>query len=261
LSGSEEAELLLVSDEDGARTITLNRPARKNALSGGLVRALCNALREAARDDEVHVIVITGAGDTFCAGGDLSPGASGAMAMHEDRLSYVELLSVLGGLGKPTVAKINGRALGGGFGLALACDLAVACRSAQLGTPEVRLGLFPMMIMPLVLRHLGRKRTLELILTGGRMSADEALGAGCLNRVVDDGELDTATDELVARLRSFSPAVHRLGLQHFHRMADLPLEPATALLADGLGLNTLLEDTAEGISAFLQKRSPSWRGR
>ncbi len=255
-------EVLKISDSDGVRTLSLNRPNRRNALSLELVTSISKALNDAESDDSVHVIVIEGEGKVFCAGGDLGPQAIGGMDKQQrDRLEFVQLLEAFSSVHKPTVAKVHGRALGGGFGLMLACDVSIAAESTKMGTPEVRVGLFPMMIMPLILRHMGRKGTLELILTGGTMTATEAHEKGCLTRVVPDDQLDVAVEEMVAKLRSFSPAVHRLGLSHFHRMADLPLGPALALGADGLGLNVLLEDAAEGISAFLSKRDPNWKGR
>lgn len=255
-------DILKISDKDGVRTLTLNRPERRNALSVDLVLAIKNALHEAQADDSVHVIVLQGEGKVFCAGGDLGPQAIGGMDRQQrDRLEFVHLLEAFSTVHKPTVARVHGRALGGGFGLMLACDITIAAESTKMGTPEVRVGLFPMMIMPLILRHMGRKGSLELILTGGTMSATEAFEKGCLTRVVSDDQLDGAVAEIVAKLRSFSPAVHRLGLSHFHRMADLPLDAAMTLGADGLGLNVLLEDAAEGISAFISKRDPNWKGR
>jgi len=258
---SEEKELL-IETENGVQTLTLNRPRRRNALSATLVQDLKNALNEARTNEAVHIIVIKGAGGSFCAGGDLNPQQmSGGLQLHDTRTDFVDLLNAFNSVGKPTIAQIEGRALGGGFGIALACDLAIASESAQLGTPEVKLGLFPMMIMPLIYRHMGRKRTLELILTGGRLSAQEALEAGCLNKVVPDEQIEDAVEALVNTLRAFSPAVHKLGLQHFHRGENMSLEEGAALGADALGINMMLEDAAEGIMAFLSKRPPEWKGR
>ncbi len=254
--------IVTVSDNAGVRTLILNRPERRNALSSELVHELRERLVAAGQDEGVHVIVLTGAGKAFCAGGDLNPGAMGGVAKQQtQRLAFVELLETFSHVGKPTVAKINGHALGGGFGLALACDIAIAAESATLGTPEIKVGLFPMMIMPLILRHMGRKATMDLLLRGERMTAAEALENHCLTRVVADDELDAFVDQYVGQLCSFSSAVHRLGVQHFHRMADLSLHEAAALGADGLGLNFFLEDAAEGLTAFLTKRDPEWKGR
>jgi enoyl-CoA hydratase/carnithine racemase len=259
---SEHEALVLVNDQEGVRTLTLNRPHRRNALNSELVRVLKEHLEQASDDDTVHVIVLKGAGKAFCAGGDLSPGGlANPERMQQDRLDYVALLESFRTVGKPTVAQVHGKALGGGFGIALACDLAIGAASARMGTPEVRVGLFPMMIMPLILRHLGRKRTLELILTGGDLDAAEALEAGCLNRVVADEDLEGAVQELVSKLRSFSPSVHRLGLEHFHKMDDMSLSDGFVLGADGLGQNLMLEDAAIGLSSFLMKKKPEWKGK
>ncbi|MBR58431.1 MAG: crotonase [Myxococcales bacterium] len=256
------SSIVTVSDNAGVRTLTLNRPERRNALSSELVDELRVQLVTAGNDESVHVIVLTGAGKAFCAGGDLNPGGMGGVAKQQaQRLAFVELLDTFTHVGKPTVAKINGHALGGGFGLALACDVAIAAESATLGTPEIKVGLFPMMIMPLILRHMGRKATMDLLLRGQRMTATEALENNCLTRVVADDDLDAHVDEYVGQLCSFSASVHRLGVQHFHRMADLPLHEAAAMGADGLGLNFFLEDAAEGLTAFLTKRDPEWKGR
>jgi len=204
---SDQDEILVITDEGGVRTLSLNRPHRRNALSSALVAALNEAMTAAATDDSVHVIVIKGEGKAFCAGGDLSPGGlANPERMHQDRLAYVALLESLRTVTKPTVAQIHGKALGGGFGIALACDLSVMAESARMGTPEVRVGLFPMMIMPLILRHMGRKKTVELILTGGELSAEQALEAGCVNHVVPDDELEEATRALCDKLRAFSPS-------------------------------------------------------
>ena len=258
---SDEPELL-VETQDGVQTLTLNRPHRRNALSASLVCSLRDALGKAKVDEAVHVIVIKGAGGSFCAGGDLNPQQmSGGLQLHDTRTDFVELLDAFNTVGKPTVGQIEGRALGGGFGLALACDLAIATESAQLGTPEVRLGLFPMMIMPLIYRHMGRKQTLELILTGGKLTAQEAKDAGCLNKVVPDDTIEAEVQAMVETLRGFSPAVHKLGLQHFHRGENMSLSEGAALGADALGINMMLEDAAEGIMAFLSKRPPEWKGR
>ncbi len=257
-----EDELVKVEDAGSVRTLWMNRPERRNALSGELVAALSGALVAAEADPRVHVIVLAGAGKSFCAGGDLGPGAAaGALALHRARRSYADTLCALLECSKPTIARVHGDALGGGFGLVLACDLVVASSAARLGTPEVRLGLFPMMIMPLIVHHLGRRRAAELILTGGRLQADDPLLAPALNRVVPPEAIDEALEALVDRLTSFSPAVHALGLQMFRRLEVPALQSAIRSGASELGVNLMLEDAAEGIAAFLTKRPPEWKGR
>jgi len=159
------------------------------------------------------------------------------------------------------VARVNGHALGGGLGLVLACDLAVAVDAAELGTPEIDVGLFPMMVLAWLQRHVGRKRALELLLTGDRLKADEALRWGLLNRVVPRGELDATTRALAARVAGKSRAVLALGKSSFRTAEDLALPQAMEFLAGQLTLNLGTEDAAEGISAFLERRPPLWKDR
>jgi len=207
--------------------------------------------------------VLTGAGTrVFSAGGDLQGmEEDGFLAGHEARRRYGLLLEQLGAFPKPTVARLNGHALGGGLGLVCACDLAVAADHAELGTPEVDVGLFPMMVLAWLQRHVGRKRALEMVLTGVRLKAEEALRWGLLNRVVPLEGLDAATRGLGQQLSSKSQAVLALGKRAFRRAEGLPLEAATELLSAELSLNLSTEDATEGVRAFLSKRPPTWKDR
>jgi enoyl-CoA hydratase len=258
-----EAGPVRFSLEDGQALLTIHRPETRNALSAEVVAALSAGLRRAETDSAARVVVLTGAGTrAFSAGGDLGGmGQDGFLAGHEGRRAYGLLLEQLAGLAKPTVAKLNGHALGGGLGLVCACDLAVAAEHAEVGTPEVDVGLFPMMVLAWLQRHLGRKRALELMLTGTRLKASEALAWGLLNRVVPAERLDATTLELVQKLAAKSQAVLALGKRAFRRAEGLPLEAATELLAAELSLNLATEDAQEGVLAFLAKRSPEWKDR
>ena len=249
--------------EAGTARLTIDREAARNALSSQVVAELGEGLARAERDAAVRVIVLTGAGQrVFCAGGDLgSLEGDGFLAGHEGRRAYGRLLLSLQSVAKPTVARLNGHALAGGLGLVLACDLAVASQDAALGTPEIDRGLFPMMVMALLQRHLGRKRALELVLGGGRITAAQAQEWGLVNRVVPPAELDRATAELAGLLAGKSQAVLALGRRSFFTAEDLPLAQAVEFLAAQLSLNVLTEDAAEGVTAFLEKRPPTWRDR
>lgn len=244
-------------------TITIDRPERRNALDHDVMRALVARMDEADADPEARAIVLTGSGDrAFCAGADLSTmQGEGFTRLHEARTYLVEVVRRMVRLSKPIVARVNGAALGGGFGLACACDLAIASETAVFGTPEIDLGLFPFMIMPLIFRNaIHRKRTLEMLLTGEKLKAAEAQALGFVNKVVAPGDLDAAVGELAAKLASKSPAVMKLGREAFYRMQELPFDGALDYLKCMLTIDVMTEDAAEGITAFLEKRAPRWKG-
>jgi enoyl-CoA hydratase/carnithine racemase len=175
--------------------------------------------------------------------------------------SLVELFPAMHDLGKPIIAMVNGPALAGGMGLMVACDLVIAADTASFGTTEIAVGLWPMMITAEIIRNVGRKRTLELMLTGRKLSAAEALDCGLINRVVPAAELEAETRKLAGEIADRSPAAVGLGLRAFYRAQDMEFEPALRYLQGELGRVLALEDAAEGIAAFLQKRPPVWKGR
>ncbi len=259
-----EFESLIYQSEGARAVLTLNRPDRRNALSPGLIEDLIAALAAASADDAVRVIVITGSGErAFCAGGDLAGGmmSAGVVPAHHGRGRFGDLMRALRDVGTPVVARVQGDALGGGFGLMLACDLVVAADDVRVGTPEVRLGLFPYVIMATIFRNVGRKAGMELILTGDKIGAPRAAELGLLNQVVPRAELDDAVDALCRRVERHSPAILRLGRQAFYRMSDMSYDDALDYLNAMLTINTLAEDAAEGVTAFLGKREPEWKGR
>jgi enoyl-CoA hydratase len=244
--------------------LTLDRPKARNALSAQALAELGEGLSLAEADPQVRVVVLTGEGERiFCAGGDLSAMAAGEgfLAGHDGRRAYGQLLLRLQGLSRPTIARINGHALAGGLGLVLACDLAVATEAAELGTPEIDVGLFPMMVMALLQRHVGRKRAMELVMTGQKLPAAVAAQWGLINRAVPPAELDVQVEALAQALAGKSRAVLALGRRAFFTAEDLPLGQAVEHLASQLSLNVLAEDAAEGVTAFLEKRSPRWNDR
>jgi enoyl-CoA hydratase/carnithine racemase len=161
--------------------------------------------------------------------------------------------------GKPTVARVNGHALAGGFGLAVACDVTVCVEGAKLGTTEVKVGLWPMMISAILLRAMPRKAALELMLTGRVIDAYEAQRLGAVSRVVSPGELDTAVSEVVEALAAGGPATTMIGRDSFFAVADLDLDSALDRLQTGLTAIAMTGDAAEGVAAFLEKRAPRWK--
>jgi enoyl-CoA hydratase len=246
-----------VDDRGPVARITLDRPDKRNPIGPATCGELVAAFTALKASAEVRVVVLTGAGAVFSAGGDLS-----AMGKIEGpSATLVELFTTMHELGKPIIAMVNGHALAGGLGLMVACDLVVASDQAQFGTTEIAVGLWPMMITAEITRSVGRKKTLEMMLTGAKLSAQDALAAGLVNRIVPAAELEAATMQLANDIAERSPAAIRLGLHAFYRSQDMELEPQLRYLQAELGRVLALEDAAEGITAFLQKRKPVWKGK
>jgi enoyl-CoA hydratase/carnithine racemase len=262
---SDDAKPVVYAVADGVARVTINRPEARNALSQEVMEGLLDAFERASRDDAVRALVLTGAGDkAFCAGGDLGGrgfAQKGFLERHQDRRTFADLFRRMNDLGKPIVARVRGHCLAGGFGLALGCDLVVASDDSSFGTPEVKRGLMPMMIMATIFRNVGRKKGMELLLTGDRISAAEAERLGLINYAVPAEQLDAKVDELVAKIAAMSPAVVRLGREAFYTMSDMGFEQALDYLQTMLTLNLATEDAIEGVRAFLEKRDPVWKGR
>jgi enoyl-CoA hydratase len=255
---------VLTALDGGVLTVTIDRAEQRNAVNPEVNRGLLEALARAREDEAVRVVVLTGEGDrAFCAGADLGGMRedAGAVAQHRDRALFADVLTGLRALGKPVIGRINGHALAGGFGLALACDLLVAADHATFGTTEVKVGMWPYMITTVITDHLSPKQALELMLTGRRLSAEEAAAWGLVNRVVPAGELDASVAELAGQLLDLSPVVLSLGKEAYGKAADMRREDALPYLASMLSLHLQTEDVVEGITAFLQKRPPEWKGR
>lgn len=252
-------ETLLVTAQGPIATITISVPERRNALSPVVVNELLWALDDARDDGEVRVVVLTGAGGTFCAGGDLK--RMGGEAKLEPRGDFVDLLLRFTTLGKPTIARVEGYAMGGGLGLVAACDFAVATDQAVLGTPEIERGLFPMMIMAVLARVVPQRALMEMMLLGERMTAAQALQVGLLSRVVTPDALDAEVARLADGLAAKSPTAMRMGLEAFHHQRDMRLEEAVPYLRDRLFALLGTEDAREGLAAFFEKRAPRFTGR
>jgi enoyl-CoA hydratase/carnithine racemase len=238
--------------------LTLNRPDKKNPISPAMCGELVVALGAIKADPAVRVVVLTGAGTVFSAGGDLS---AMQQAQGGPMATLVELLTTMHELGKPIIAMVNGHALAGGLGLMVACDLVVAAATARFGTTEIAVGLWPMMITAEISRSVGRKKTLEMMLTGRQLTAAEALACGLVNQVVAPEALEATTLALATEIADRSPAAIALGLKAFYRSQDMEFEPQLRYLQAELGRVLALEDAAEGISAFLGKRKPVWKGK
>jgi len=255
--------MIQVAAEGGIAMLMLSNPARKNAIGPAMVNELLHALEDANADAEVRAIVLTGAGDTFCAGGDFSQmtGAAAGGDALPHKGDYADLLLAMLNSPKPIVARVNGHAMGGGLGLVAASHFAVAARGAKLGTPEINVGLFPMMIMAVLQRVMPRRRLLEMMLLGERLGADDAVVAGLVGRAVGADELDREVARITDGLKAKSPVAMRLGLEAFAAQDDLDLEAALPLLRARLAGCLATDDAREGLMAFLEKRPPKWTGR
>lgn len=255
---------MLRYETDGPRaTLTIDDPERRNPMSLETMAALGDAITAAAADEDVRVIVVTGAGDrAFSAGGDLSGRfVDEPLADHDARGELADLFRALRRCGKPVIARVNGHALAGGFGLAAACDIVIAADDATFGTPEIGVGLWPMMISAVLQRLVPRRVALELMLTGRRIDAAEALRIGVVSRVVSREDLDAVVDETVNSLVAASPAIVAMGKDAFYAVEDLPFDAALDYLHTGLTAVAATDDAAEGVTAFVEKRRPEWRGR
>lgn len=243
-------------------TLTIDDEERRNPLTNVAMAELAEAVRTAGADDEVRVIVVTGAGDkTFSAGGDLAGGFVDApLADHAERGALADLFRAMRRCPKPIIARVNGHAFGGGLGLVAASDLAICSEDASLGTPEISLGLWPMMITAVLKPLVPRRALLEMMLVGRRFDAAEAERLGLVNAVVAASDLDAAVDDLVDTLAAQSPAAIALGKEAFYAVEDMDIDTALDHLHLGLTAIATTEDAAEGVAAFLEKRPPEWMG-
>lgn len=263
---SDAHENPVLSTRRGAvQWLTINRAARRNALNEQVVRRIDQGIAEATADGACRAIVVTGAGDqAFCAGADLQKNVQGGafdVDFSRPRHYIVDLFKRMQDCPLPIVARVNGHAMAGGFGLLCACDLAVAADDIRIGTPEAKVGVTPMMILPFMLRVLPPRRLQEMCITAEPFSAAEALAWGVVNYVVPRAELDAKLDWLLARLLDKSPTAVRLGKQAFNAMRDMGLREALEYAQAMVPVMSSTADAREGMAAFQDKRAPQWPGR
>jgi enoyl-CoA hydratase len=258
------SEHVLYQVSDGVATITLNDPDTRNSLSAQMLSGLLHAFSEAKADPEVRCVVLASSHEkVFSSGANLAGFGEEVPLVHKHFGSetFVQLLKLITSLSKPTICAAGGHVLAGALGIALCCDLIVASEDATFGTPEINVGVFPFMIMALIYRNVPRKRANEMLLLGERMSAEQALSAGLVNKVVAADRLQAAVDEWARKLAGKSPAIMRLGKEAMRRQLDMPLDDALDYLRSQLSLAVSTEDVVEGVTAFFEKREPEWKGR
>jgi enoyl-CoA hydratase/carnithine racemase len=254
---------LLYEVKEGTAFLTINREPKRNALSREMITAFLEYLERADQDKEVRAVCITGTGGkAFCSGADLAVtlGDKGAERLS-GRRNFAELLKKMVKFGKPLLARVNGPCLAGGLGLILSCDIVIARDDAFFCTPEVNVGLFPMMIGALLYRDVHRKKAMEMVLTGRRVSAREAEEMGLITRTVEPDRLDAEIQETLKLLTSKSPVGIRIGKEAFYTMDDMAFDKAVDYLCEALDRVASTEDAVEGMTAFMEKREPRFKGR
>ena len=259
---SKTYEHILVEADGPVARVTMNRPDKRNALSLAHMRELADCLRAIGEAREAHVVVLAGNGPAFCAGHDLSE------MIGRDPEAYrrifdvcCELMETVQAIPQPVIGKVHGVATAAGCQLAATCDLVVASEEARFATPGVRIGLFCSTPMVALSRAIGRKKAMEMLLTGDFISAEEALAEGLVNRVVPAGEIEAETRRLAEKICEASPLVVGVGKQAFYRQVEMPVEQAYAYTKEIMSFNASFADAQEGICAFLEKRKPEWKGR
>jgi enoyl-CoA hydratase/carnithine racemase len=259
--GIDHRNLIVTTDESTAR-ITLNRPEKRNALSLELMQELIAALREVSAQPSTRAIVIDGAGPAFSAGHDLSEMIDRDEAFLDELFTTCTvMMETIHELPQPVIAKVRGIATAAGCQLVAACDLAVAAEGTRFGTPGVKIGLFCSTPMVPVSRAVGRKRAMQMLLTGEPIDARTALDWGLINRVVPADELDPAVDGLVEAIARSSSYTVAVGKQAFYDQVDRAEHDAYEHTKVVMTENALAADAQEGMTAFLQKRAPQWTGR
>ena len=261
----QETDMVLTKFDNRVFRITINRPERRNALNDDVILGLISAFETARSTPDCRAIVLTGAGDrAFCAGGDIKAGEDGGPFtgdMSQPSHLIISLFGLMERCNLPIIARVNGHAFGGGTGLVCACDIAVMASTAKIGTPEVKIGLFPMMIVPHMVRVVPKRRLLEMFITGEPWSAAQALEFGIINYVAEPDDLDARVDGLLAGIVERSPSAVRLGKYAYHAMQDMTIDQSFRFAETMLPRMAMTEDAKEGFSAFIEKRAPNWTGK
>jgi methylglutaconyl-CoA hydratase len=257
-----DEQLIQKEMEGWVARLTLNNPGKRNAMNYGMVNALIAALREVDADEEVRAVVIAGAGDNFSAGGDLKEFAQElelpAFEHWKAADPWIELFQLVPSMRVPVIAAVQGYALAGGCGLVALCDMAIAAEDAKLGTTEIGIGLFPMIVFPALRRAVGERKALEMALTGRMFEAGQALEMGLVNQVVSREELLETAMKLAGSIARKGPAAMRMGKSLFYATAGMGYDEALEFARNIRVVYMLADDVAEGVDAFLNKRKPNW---
>lgn len=257
-------ETIVYHVEDRVARVTFDRPDVHNAFNDTMIRELSDVFDDINGREDVRVVVVSGKGKSFCAGADLNWMRRVKDFTFKDNLKesldLAEMLAKVYSSTKPTIARVNGAAIGGGTGLVAVCDIAVAAESAKFSFSEVKLGLIPACISPYVLKKCGSGRCREFFLTGERLTAEKALQAGLVNAVVPLAELDGTVTRLVMQLLTSGPEAIRTCKTLLQNVAEMPFEQAKKYTAEVIARLRVSAEGQEGMTAFLEKRKPKWTG-
>ncbi len=251
---------LIVQTDRAVATLILNRPDRYNALSAGLLESICDTLDTIAADDTLRAVILAANGKAFCAGHDLKQMRESADRAEHHKLfgKCSEMMQKIVNLPQPVIARVQGMATAAGCQLVATCDLAVACETARFAVSGIRVGLFCSTPAVALSRNISRKRAMEMLMTGDFIDASAALEYGLVNQVVEPRMLDRATDELVGKIIRYPKRVVSLGKKMFYQQLDQDLSAAYQGATETISGNMMLEETIEGIDAFIEKRPPDW---
>jgi enoyl-CoA hydratase/carnithine racemase len=253
---------ILVESADHVARVTMNRPEKRNALSVEHISELIDCFGRVGSDRGISVVILKGNGPAFCAGHDLGEMIGQSLEFYRHEFDVcTKLMQIIQAIPQPVIAQVHGIATAAGCQLVASCDLTVASTAARFATPGVKIGLFCSTPMVAVSRAMGRKKTMEMLLTGEPISAEAALQFGLINRVVASDALEAETSALAAKIAAASPYVVGIGKPAFYHQLDLPLDQAYDYAKEVMSQNALAADAQEGMCAFLEKRSPRWQNR
>ena len=255
-------ENIIVEHDAPVTTITMNRPDKRNALSLSMMHELLEAFRAVGRTTEARAVILAGNGPAFSAGHDLSELVDGNINAYREIFDVcTELMTTIQSIRQPVIAQVRTIATAAGCQLVATCDLAIAAEGARFATPGVKIGLFCTTPMVALSRAIGRKRAMQMLLTGEFVSAERAAEWGLVNDVVPEQDLASASRELALRIATASPLTVAIGKQAFYSQIDLDQPKAYAYAREVMSMNAMAADAQEGMCAFLQKRQPAWTGQ
>src|ERR687890_1260149 len=262
IEAEKKYENILFEQDGVVAYVTMNRPKKRNALSLEHMRELISCFGEIGERRDASVVILRGEGPAFCAGHDLSEMVGQDPGFYRHLFDVCcELMETIQEIPQPVIAQVHSVATAAGCQLAATCDLVVASEEARFATPGVRIGLFCSTPMVALSRAVGQKKSMEMLLTGEFISAEEALAEGLVNRVVSAEELETETRSLAEKIAEASPLVVGIGKQAFYRQLEMSTEQAYAYTKEVMSFNASFADAQEGMGAFLEKRKPEWKGK